>query len=355
MQTLVIPAKAGIPLRRFRKKNRADIAGGRLRIPAFAGMTKCYSVVIVFTMPLLWRSDCHDRRRPISSHTLSRERGGKGGFLQFHHASLYSAGEFGSVVKCAGPRSCGKRNRLCKGLNLWSGERNEQGNSLEVRLDSNEYRRRRAAGEHRSPQKPGARSRRGEFADIFWWGVGENKGPAVWKHLADCEPEVLFSRGLSGPAKRDTDPDERFFYTAWHAHDPRRDRYGGEWLPVPENVIVVSGPRDKYFALVCRSQRPLNLSEGGVLDPSSMRNLNNNGKGKGKAPGSSQTTCVVKYSQMPRGPYRVNLRADLVCPRFVKLGERKRLSGSQCRLLNELGNEGKTVDEYRDVVRKIRG
>ena len=60
-------------------------------------------------------------------------------------------------------------------------------------------------------------------------------------------------------------------------------------------------------------------------------------------------------SQMPRGPYRVNLRADLVCSRFVEPGERKRLDGSQCRLPDELGNEGKTVDEYRDVVRKIRG
>ena len=197
----------------------------------------------------------------------------------------------------------------------------------------------------------------GEFSDTFWWGVGENKGPAVWKHLADCEPEVLFSKGLSGPAKRDTDPEERFFYTAWRAHDPRRDRYGGKWLPVPENVIVVSGPRDKYFALVCRSRRSLSLSEGGTLDPSGMRNLNNNGD-KGKAPGSSQTTCVVEYSQdagTPGSSYAVNLRADLVLPRFVKLGGKKLLKGSQCRLLDELGNEGKTVDDYRDVVRKIRG
>ena len=40
--------ESGNPLRRFRKKNRADIADGRHRIPAFAGMTKHYSTVIVF-------------------------------------------------------------------------------------------------------------------------------------------------------------------------------------------------------------------------------------------------------------------------------------------------------------------
>ena len=48
LQILVIPAKAGIYLRRFRKKNRADIADDRLQIPAFAGMTKYYSMGIVF-------------------------------------------------------------------------------------------------------------------------------------------------------------------------------------------------------------------------------------------------------------------------------------------------------------------
>ena len=35
-------------MRRFRKKNRADIADDRPRIPAFAGMTKCYWRIIVF-------------------------------------------------------------------------------------------------------------------------------------------------------------------------------------------------------------------------------------------------------------------------------------------------------------------
>ena len=40
--------ESGNLLRRFRKKNRADIADGRRRIPAFAGMTKYYSAVIVF-------------------------------------------------------------------------------------------------------------------------------------------------------------------------------------------------------------------------------------------------------------------------------------------------------------------
>lgn len=199
---------------------------------------------------------------------------------------------------------------------------------------------------------------KGGFADTFWWGVGERKGPAVSIHLADCEPEVLFSRALGDAVPRDTDPEERFFYTTWRAYDRRKRDYGGKPLPVPENVIVQSGKRRDYFALVCRSQRSLELSGSAQLYRGEMRNLNNDGTEGKTLERSQQTTCVVKYSQGAGAtgrPYRVNLRADLVFPRFVKLGGRKQLSGSQCRLLDELGNEGKTVDDYRDVVREIRG
>ena len=204
----------------------------------------------------------------------------------------------------------------------------------------------------------------GEWADTFWWGVGESKGPAIFFHLADCEPEILFSRALDDVGSRD---EERFIYTTWRVYDPRKRDYGGKSRPVPDNIIVQSGPKkdqsgpkDKYFALVCRSPRPLNLSEGEVLDLSRMRNLNRDEKKKGKTlKESQQPTAVVEYLQADgtsEGPYRVvNLRADLVRPRFVKLGRPKRLSDSQCRLLDELGNEGKTVNDYRDVVRKIRG
>ena len=197
----------------------------------------------------------------------------------------------------------------------------------------------------------------GEWADTFWWGVGESKGPAIFFHLADCEPEVLFSKALDDVGSRD---EERFIYTTWRVYHPRKRDYGGNFRPVPDNIIVQSGPKDKYFAVVCRSPRPLNLSEGEELDLSRMRNLNRDEKKKGKTlKESQQSTAVVEYSQdsgTSEGRYRVvNLRADLVRPRFVKLGRPKRLSDSQCRLLDELGNVGKTVNDYRDVVWKIRG
>ena len=44
--------ESGNPLRRFRKKNRSGIVDGRLRIPAFAGMTSiCNAVRFLYTLP----------------------------------------------------------------------------------------------------------------------------------------------------------------------------------------------------------------------------------------------------------------------------------------------------------------
>ena len=48
LQYFVIPAKAGNPVRRFRKKNIGESYAHRLWIPAFAGMTRYYRMAIVF-------------------------------------------------------------------------------------------------------------------------------------------------------------------------------------------------------------------------------------------------------------------------------------------------------------------
>ena len=95
--------ESGNLLRRFRKKNRADIADGRLRIPAFAGMTKYYSVVIVFYNAFtsairLSRSETPD----FFTCSFVRITEAGGGCSQFRHASSYADGGFGNVVKRQG-------------------------------------------------------------------------------------------------------------------------------------------------------------------------------------------------------------------------------------------------------------
>ena len=66
---------------------------------SLAGMTKYYRRVMSSTALSFRESDRPGESRPISSRALSRERWRENGFLQFHYASLCSAGGFGNVVK----------------------------------------------------------------------------------------------------------------------------------------------------------------------------------------------------------------------------------------------------------------
>lgn len=215
----------------------------------------------------------------------------------------------------------------------------------------------------------------GKFADTFWWGVGENKGPAVSFHLSDCEPEVLFSKGKGKPSHRDKYPDGRFIWTTYRIYEPQTSKkvdrrslnrqYSGKCYPLPDNVIIQSGSKKKvnYYALVCRSRRPLELSRGEVLSATELRNLKKDGNRGKTLEKSPQTTCVVEYSKDAgeiEKPYHVNFRADLVCHCFVKLGGRKRLSEPECRLLDKLEldkleNEHTAISKYLNVAREIRG
>ena len=201
----------------------------------------------------------------------------------------------------------------------------------------------------------------GEFAGTFWWGVGNSRGPAIWIHLADHNPEILFSKMRSDPKPEDSNPDECFVWTTYHVSNERG--YGGKQLPVPKNVIVSSGPIKrkngsvkKNYALVCSNLRQCEPSQVGPLYVANMTNLNEDGN-YGKTPGSSQTISVVKYSQRAKAigeRYPVEMRANLARPYFVELGTPIPLDNSQLQLVKRVGAQGKTIDDYRDVARKIR-
>ena len=53
-------------------------------------------------------------------------------------------------------------------------------------------------------------------------------------------------------------------------------------------------------------------------------------------------------------PYCNNRPARSVCPYFVKMGKPRHLSKAELRSLDDLGCDGATVAEYREVVRQIR-
>ena len=62
-------------MRRFHKEKWADIVGGRLQIPAFAGMTKYYSVVIVFCRAESFGAPTVTVRATLTNTRHSRESG----------------------------------------------------------------------------------------------------------------------------------------------------------------------------------------------------------------------------------------------------------------------------------------
>ena len=88
--------ESGNPLRRFRKENRVDIAGGRLRIPAFAGMTKYYWRVIVFC-----------RAEPFGAPTAIVK-----GILANTRHSRESGNLFAALLQREPGRYCGRRLRI---------------------------------------------------------------------------------------------------------------------------------------------------------------------------------------------------------------------------------------------------
>ena len=204
-----------------------------------------------------------------------------------------------------------------------------------------------------------------EFADTFWWEVGDSRGPAIWIHLANRNAnrnlEILFSKMRSVPRPEDSNPDECIVWTTYRVSN--KSGYGGKQLSIPKNVIVSSGAKkknglkkEKSYALVCSNLRRCEPSGVNQLYVDNMINLNRDGN-CGNRPGSSQTTCVVKYSQCAEAggdPYPVEMRANLARPYFVELGTPTPLDDSQLQLIKEIGDKGRTVD-YRDVARKIRG
>ncbi len=177
----------------------------------------------------------------------------------------------------------------------------------------------------------------------FWWGVGESKGHAidVLRDL-DPRPQVLFSLMLSAPHAQARRPGRVQFWRSFLSD-------AGE-MPLPKHVVVTSSPdrngnpRRRYHALVCFSPTPLRLTGGGALDASRLINVGEDGKHVG----SSQTTSAVTLgpSKGRTSSYPISGRATLTAPFFASLGSPRELSLSERLMLEEVGKEGRTVDDW---------
>jgi hypothetical protein len=153
---------------------------------------------------------------------------------------------------------------------------------------------------------------------VFYWGIGNSVGPGIAELVEQSRrPEVLFSPIKSRPRLEDVSP---ALVVRWRG----AESLDGSRFELPKAVCITSritrtNTRAVHYALVCHSERPLQVSDGGRLRFRDLRNLRS-----GNALGSSQVTAVVERvpedsSDDASVDYPVALRTELVAPYFVRL------------------------------------
>ena len=124
---------------------------------------------------------------------------------------------------------------------------------------------------------------------------------------------------------------------------------------LPPNVLVTSGlksARPAHYALMCRADSDLILGDYGQFDPRAYRNVSE----AGRPVGASQVTALLRKADDERdgSGYRINLRAILVRPCWVRLGTPYEVTGSKRNALLELLRNienASTSDWMRTVLR----
>jgi hypothetical protein len=185
----------------------------------------------------------------------------------------------------------------------------------------------------------------------LWWGIGEAQ-TAEKIALLGSRPPLIFSHMSSKPHKRDSHPDDVLLWERYTVTGSSKT------VPLPSHAIVISRAhaqngnlKSRYYALVCESPSGIPGSAGGQLDIGSLRNLG------GRQLGSSQITAVVERplnSGSVGKPYVIAARANLVAPFAVSLAAPRLLKPEERRLLDDVSDEGKTVNDWMAVARRLR-
>jgi hypothetical protein len=138
---------------------------------------------------------------------------------------------------------------------------------------------------------------------LFYWGVGNtSREIAALLGIAREPVDVVFSLKSTPPQAKDASPDS---ILRWRAYV---DASGNE-RRLPAHVRVKSrGDRNRHYALVCRSDEPLELSQRFAFDWFAHRNYPSGKRIHGK-----QVTALVYRVEPDSSPsYPMGFRARLV-------------------------------------------
>jgi len=186
----------------------------------------------------------------------------------------------------------------------------------------------------------------------FFWGIGTSVARKVFDMLGRVlQPKVLFSVMKAKPKQEDVSPKGIFLWTSYVDLFGRRQH-------MPEHAVVLSraytrrGPKTHHYALVCRSDVPLDLRAEGSIKLGHFRNLGSDTP----RVGSSQVTAIIEHVKTPTGgpDYLVDLVADLAEPYFVRLGEPVLLQWTEKDFLDGFFSRVSDAAEWMDVVRRLK-
>lgn len=186
----------------------------------------------------------------------------------------------------------------------------------------------------------------------FCWGIG-NAPPRKIGEIAKTgdDVDVIFSMMKSRPKESDVRPAGLVVWRSFFDVD-------GIEIALPQNVLITSSLKSSgrsHYALMCRSDRELALSDLGAFDPRAYRNVSE----AGRPVGASQVTALLRKveAEVDAAAYRINLQAKLVKSYWVKLGDPWVLSNRKRSELSEvLANVGSlTAVDWLQSILRIKG
>ena len=186
---------------------------------------------------------------------------------------------------------------------------------------------------------------------LFFWGVG-NAPAVIINDLARKKREipVVFSIMKSKAKRIDTSPAR---IVIWRQYFDGKDVV----RPLPKHALVTSrgdtskGEKKSHYALICRSNIPLQLEYGTEFNHHAYCNAS----GTGAPIGASQVTALLRPTGKPskKAEYEINLRATLSERYWVRLADPLELSEE--KLMSLFRCKDLSVDKWSDFVSHLRG